>query len=132
MDLKDRYSKMFLKEAGRDCANESVTKLRPVIWFNTRRKDGGYRLTEKGIELVENECGIKIFKVDFPKDFSITPQILIWLDHYIDSPYFITKKYIKVVREKTAFELFLFSGDIRKLGHSRALAKAMGQNLPSK
>jgi hypothetical protein len=73
-----------------------------------------------------------VYTIKLPPDFTLTPQIIVWLDHYIDSPFYINKKHIKVVREKIAFELFLFSGDVRKLGHTRALAKAMNRNLPEK
>jgi hypothetical protein len=32
-----------------------------------------------------------------------------------------------VLKEKSAFELYLFSGDIRKMGHNKALAKRLSQ-----
>ena len=66
---------------------------------------------------------IKTYKVPFPDNLTITPQILIWLDNFIESPYFITKKDITVLKEKSAFELYLFSGDVRKLGYGKAMAK---------
>jgi hypothetical protein len=79
------------------------------------------------MDFIENEAKIKIYKIDFPKDFSITPQILLWLDKFIDSPYYITKRSITVLKEKAAFELYLFSGDIQKLGYNKALAKRLSQ-----
>jgi hypothetical protein len=53
--------------------------------------------------------------------------VLVWLDNFIDSPYYITKKFIVVLKEKAAFELYLFSGDIRKMGYNKALACRLSQ-----
>lgn len=131
MDIKDRYSRVFLRESGRDFDEKSIKQIRPVIWYNTRKNKGGLRLTEKGLQLIE-ECNIKTYKVNLPPGFALTPQVIVWVDHYIDSPFYITKKYIIVLKEKVAFELFLFSGDVRKLGHDRALSKAMDRNSSSK
>jgi hypothetical protein len=84
-------------------------------------------LTDEGLNFVQDDAKIKTYKIDFPKDFAITPQILVWLDQFIDSPFYITKKSITVLKEKAAFELYLFSGDIRKLGYNKALAKRFSQ-----
>jgi hypothetical protein len=53
--------------------------------------------------------------------------VLVWLDHFIDSPFFINKKHIIVMKEKSAFELYLFSGDVAKLGHTKAMSKRLSQ-----
>jgi hypothetical protein len=79
------------------------------------------------LQFIEEHAKIKTYKIDFPKEFSFTPQVLVWLDNFIDSPFFITKKHIVVLKEKSAFELYLFSGDIRKMGHNKALAKRLSQ-----
>ena len=31
------------------------------------------------------------------------------------------------MKEKSAFELYLFSGDVRKLGHNKAMSKRLAQ-----
>jgi hypothetical protein len=31
------------------------------------------------------------------------------------------------MKEMAAFELYLFSGDVRKLGHNKAMSKRLGQ-----
>jgi hypothetical protein len=93
-----------------------------------RAKDsGGLRMTESALEFINDTAKIKTYKVDFPKDFGITAQVLLWLDNYIDSPYYITKKYITVLKERAAFELYMFSGDIKKFGHNKALARRLSQ-----
>jgi len=128
MDVKDRYTEAFLKAAGKEVSEQELKKYRAVWWWNVRRKiEGGLRLTDQAIEFIEKEAEIKIYKIEFPKEFSVTPQVLLWLDKYIESPYYITKKDIIVLRERSAFELHLFSGDIRKIGHNKALAKRLNQ-----
>jgi len=128
MDIKDTYTSVFLQAAGLATDPNTAKKYKIVWWYNLRNKDsGGLRLTDQGLEFIEKYAKIKTYKIDFPKEFAFTPQVLVWLDNFIDSPYFITKKNITVLREKAAFELYLFSGDIRKMGHNKALAKRLSQ-----
>ena len=132
MDPKDTYTSVFLQQAGLQHDPATVKKYRAVWWWSTREKaTGGLRLTEQALEFIEKYVKIKTYKIEFPKEFAFTPQVLIWLDNYIESPYFITKRHIIVMREKAAFELYLFSGDIRKMGHSKALAKRLSQESSS-
>ena len=128
MDVKDNYTNIFLKAAELDITAELVKSKRMDWWWNVRVKnDGGLRLTDQAMDFIKNESEIKIYKIDFPKDFSITPQILLWLDKFIDSTYYITKRSISVLKEKAAFELYLFSGDVQKLGYNKALSKRLSQ-----
>ena len=128
MDVKDNYTNIFLKAAELDITPEILKSKRMEWWWNVRVKnDGGLRLTDQAMDFIENESKIKIYKIDFPKDFSITPQILLWLDKFIDSPDYITKRSISVLKEKAAFELYLFSGDVQKLGYNKALSKRLSQ-----
>jgi hypothetical protein len=128
MDQKDQYSQAFLKAAGHECNDQLAISKRTVWWYNVRTKNsGGLRLTDEGIEFVVNEAKLKTYNIKFPKDVKITPQILIWLDQFIKSPFHITKKDITVLTEVAAFELYLFSGDVQKMGYSKALAKRFSQ-----
>jgi hypothetical protein len=132
MDQKDAYTKVFLQAANIEADEDTIKKYRAVWWWNIRNKEqGGLRLTDHALEFLEKYAKIKTYKVDFPKDFSVTPQILVWLDNFIDSPFHITKKSITVMKEKAAFELYLFSGDIRKMGYNKALAKQLSQESAS-
>lgn len=117
-----------MKAAGDDHTDERKSKKNKVDWFYNIRPDGGLRLTDFGFKYVTIKADLKSYKVEFPKDFSITPQILLWLDNFIESPYYITKKTITVFKESSAFELYLFSGDIRKYGYNKALARRLNQN----
>ena len=124
---KIELTRAFMKAAG-EFDEDKVEKRYVNFWFNIRKKnEGGLRLTEYGYKYVCHKAELKEYKVEFPKQFSITPQILLWLDNYIASPYYITKKSISVFAEKAAFELYLFSGDISKYGYTKALAKRLDQ-----
>lgn len=129
MDIKDTYTEVFLKAAEEPYTENTIKNLRTEWWWNVRSKnDGGLRLSESAIEYIKNKSNIKIYKVDFPKEFVISPQVLLWLDQFIDSPYFIDRRSITVLKEKSAFELYLFSGDVRKMGYSKAMSKRLIQD----
>jgi hypothetical protein len=63
--------------------------------------------------------------VPFPQEFTITTQVLIFLDKFIDCPYYLAADGIIVTNEKKAMELHLFSGDIRKYGLIKAMARPL-------
>lgn len=128
MNSKVTYTRLFLKAAEQEITDQVIESKKTLWWWNTRNKSsGGLRLTEEGLNFITDDAKIKTYKVNFPNEIIITPQILIWLDNFIESPYFITKKNITVLTEKAAFELYLFSGDIRKMGYSKALARRLNQ-----
>ena len=132
MDRKEAYSKVFLKAAGFPESEKDLKQFKIQWWYSLRDKDvGGLRLTDLGIEFVEKRAEIKTYKIELPKELTINSQILIWLDQYIDSPFHLTKKHITVLSERSAFELYLFSGDVKKLGLSKSLAKRMSQENQS-
>lgn len=128
MDSKDAYTRVFLQAAHLPVDTETVKQYKSLWWWSFRPKaQGGLRLTEQALQFIESHAKIKTYKIDFPKEFAFTPQVLVWLDHFIDSPFYINKKHIVVMKEKSAFELYLFSGDVKKLGHNKALAKILSQ-----
>jgi len=128
MDLKDTYTSVFLKAADQSFDENTIKKFRGTWWQNVRGKDsGGLRLTDQGLEFIETYSQIKTYKVEILKEISITPQILVWLDQFIESPYHLTKKHIIVLREKSAFELYLFHGDVRKMGYAKAMHQRLSQ-----
>ena len=130
MDLKDTYTKVFLNAANQDADQNTLKQYRSTWWWNVRDKDnGGLRLTEPALQFIEQDAKIKTYKVNFPKDFAITAQILLWLDNNIDGPYYINKKSITVLKEKAAFQLYMFSGDIKKMGYNKALARKFSQEI---
>ena len=131
MDQKDTYTSVFLKAAGKDANESEIKNLKGMWWFSTRGKSsGGLRMTDACLEFIETQADIKTYQIDLPKDLTIGPQVLIWLDQYLESPYHLAKNHLKVLTEKAAFELYLFSGDIRKMGSAKAMSKRQSQDLP--
>lgn len=126
MNAKTGFTLAFLKAAELNSDNQSIDKFKKLWWYNNRERDeGGLRLTEEGFKFIEENCDLKNYKIDFPKELKFTPQVLLWLDKFIISPYFITKQSIFVYNQKTAFELYMFSGDIRKMGAAKAMNKQL-------
>ena len=81
------------------------------------------RLTKQGLETIE-KLDIKTYTIKFPDKIIFTPQTYLWLDEFVDCPYFVDKKQIKVTMEKMALQLMMFAGDITKYGLARAMSKA--------
>lgn len=125
---KTGYTTLFLQEANRPVDQETVKQHQKLWWWSFRNKPrGGLRLTDAGLAFIIDEADIHTYKIEFPKEFGITPQILIWLDHYINSPFHITQRHITVIKEREAFELYLLSGDVSKMGHNKAMNKRLSQ-----
>ena len=124
MNWKETYTKVFLKQAGIAISESSLAEYMPVWWQNTRKKDsGGLRLTEAGMLFLMEKLELATYDIPFPPDFKITTQVVIFLDKFIDCPYFLTNKGLTVTNEKKALELHLFSGDVRKYGLAKALKR---------
>jgi len=121
---------VFLKAAGQQGSAESIKEHRSQWWYNLRAKEeGGLRLTDHGLDFIKSQADLKTYEIKLPKEITITPQILVWLDQFITSPWFLTKNTITVLSEKSAFELYLFSGDVKKMGHAKAMSKRMSESL---
>lgn len=126
---KDQYTLLFLKSAGLDTSVDNIKEYGKLWWWNTRSKSyGGLRLTEQGINFVKDPADIKTFEIGLPREYHATPQTLIWLDQFLESPFYLKNRTITVISEKAAFELYLFSGDIRKFGYNKALNQRLFQD----
>jgi hypothetical protein len=124
MANKNTYTKIFLKELGKSINDLSVKEYLPLWWKNTREKDiGGLRLTDAGYETIR-EIGLATYDIPYPKDMPITTSVIIYLDKFIDCPYYLTNRSITVTNEKKAVELTLFSGDLRKYGLTKAMNRS--------
>jgi hypothetical protein len=121
MNWKETYTKIFLKELGKTTNDLAVKEYMPLWWKNTRAKGkSGLRLTDAGYEVLE-EIGLATYDVPYPRDMPITTQVIIFLDQFIDCPYYITPRSIIVTDERKAVELTMFSGDLRKYGLTKAM-----------
>lgn len=124
MNIKETYTKIFLKQANIAVNELTVKEYLPLWWQNTRVKnEGGLRLTEAGYDFLTETLQIEMHDVNFPPDFEQTTQTLIFLDNFIDCPYYLTRNKLIVSDQKKAVELHLFSGDIRKYGIMKAMKR---------
>lgn len=119
----ETYTRVFLKALGVEPTLVAVKEHMPLWWYNTRKKDlAGLRLTEAGFQVIKN-LEITVYQIFFPPDFKLTTQIVIFLDQFIDCPYYLEKDSIFVTGEKKCVELSLFSGDVKKYGLIRAIRR---------
>lgn len=124
MTNKVTYTKLFLKELGKTYSDVALKEYMPLWWYNTREKDsGGLRLTDEGFDTI-NQIGLTTYDIPYPRDMPLTTQIIIFLDKFIDCPYYLTNRSIIVTSERKAVELGLFSGDLRKYGLTKAMSRA--------
>jgi len=123
------FTKIFLKTKEKSCDEANVKLHHRSWWQNTRTKEGGggLRLTDAGYEYLIRELELKEYEVPFTEHVELSPQTIIFFDRFIDCPYFLTNQSITVFSEKKAFELYMFSDDIRKFG----LVKAMNARKKS-
>lgn len=123
MNWKETYTKIFLKQLGKSTNESTLKEYMPTWWQNTREKDqGGLRLTEAGFDML-TEIQLATYEIPYPKDMRVTTQVVIFLDKFIDCPYYLSHGAIYVTSEKKALELTLFSGDLRKYGINKALTR---------
>jgi hypothetical protein len=126
MDWKTTYTKIFLQQANISVNDNTMKEYLPIWWKNSRIKtEGGLRLTEEGLKFIQEKLELQTYDVPFPLEFTITTQILIFLDKFIDCPYYLAADGLIVTNEKKAMELHLFSGDIRKYGLIKAMARPL-------
>jgi hypothetical protein len=130
MDIKEAYTKTFMVGAGEtDLSQEAIKKNFMLWWQNTRMKgDAGLRLTKMGFEYAVDSADLQSYEIGFPNEIQFTPQVFLYLDEFIDCPYYVTKKRIYVFSEKMALQLMMFAGDIKQYGLARAMAKELSPN----
>ena len=105
MDQKHQLTQIVSQHLGWPDDSKSIEKNHSLIWQNPRKKaQGGMRLTDEGFLTLTEKMDMKSYDIDFPKEFTLTNQVTIWLDRFIDGPYYITKKSIIVFKEKTAVQ----------------------------
>ena len=128
MNWKETYTKIFLKNANIAIGQNTLKEYMPMWWKNSRSKNfGGLRLTDEGITFIKDKLQLQTYDVPFHNDFTLTTQVIIFLDKYLDTPYYLADDGVIVTNEKKAMELMLFSGDIRKYGLNKALSRLESQ-----
>jgi hypothetical protein len=119
---QETYTKIFLKAWDKSADDANIKLYSRTWWQNNRTKDtGGLRLTDKGYEFLVGTLDLREYEIPFTEPIDLSPQTIVFLDRYIDCPYYLTDMSITVFSEKKSFELMLFSDDIRKLGIIKAI-----------
>lgn len=121
---KETYTKIFLKQLGKTCNDATVKEYMPIWWQNTRSKDNtGLRLTNAGFDMLLT-IDVQTYEIPYSPEMEFTTQVIIYLDKFITCPYYIGQRSIIVTNERTAVELTLFAGDLRKYGINKALSRS--------
>jgi hypothetical protein len=131
MISREAFTKIFLKQLDHSC-DEANVKLHLNKWWQSRRtkESGGLRLSEQGYEFLVGELELKEYEVPFTDKIELSPQTIIFFDQFLDCPYYLTNQSLTVFSEKKAFELYMFSDDIRKYGLVKAMnARKKDSNL---
>lgn len=124
MNWKEAYTKVFLEEQGIDVTPENIRKYLSKWWMNTRnRGKAGLRLSDAGLEAVHH-AGLDSYHIDYPPSMKVTPQVILFMDKFLDCPYFLKKDGIIVLDSRRAIELTLYSGDIHFYGETKARNRA--------
>ena len=117
------YTKLFLYSMNEDISTENIQKTLVKWWHNSRDKDGaGLRLTTYGY-LVLRKDEFEFHRVDYSKDTVFDSKLILFLDKFLDCPFFINEQAIFVMSSKKAVELSLLSGDIRKYGDMKEASR---------
>ena len=124
MITRDALTKIFLQQWGKS-TDEVNLKVYSRKWWQSNRvgKQTAYRLSEEGFDFLTNTLEIQMYEIPFTEHIELSPQTIVFLERYIDCPYYLTPESITVFSERKSFELYLFSDDIRKFG----LVKAMNE-----
>jgi hypothetical protein len=127
---QETYTKIFLKAANLAVSEENLSMYARKWFMNNRKKSqGGLRLTEEGFDFIQTTLDLKVYEIAYPPSLDMKPQVILFLDKFIDCPYYLTEEAIFVLGERKAFELHLFSGDVRQYGLNKAMKrKASAQN----
>ena len=116
------YTKIFLKEAGKSTDDATIALHLHKWWYSKRTKrQGGLRLSDEGYEFLVTDLDLHEHEVPFTEQLELSPNVIVFLDNYLECPYYLTHKSLTVFSEKAAFKLHMFSDDIRKLGLIKAM-----------
>jgi hypothetical protein len=124
MITRDALTKIFLQQWGKTIDDVNVKMFSRKWWQSTRvGKQSAFRLSDEGFEFLTTDLDLKCYDIPFTEPIELSPQTIIFLERYLDCPYYLTQESITVFSERKSFELMLFSDDIRKFG----LIKAMNE-----
>ncbi len=118
---RDALTKIFLQQWGKSTDKANVSMYSRTWWQSNRSGKNSFRLSDKGYEFLASELNIKEYEIPFTEPIDLSPQTIVFLERYMDCPYYLTNQSITVFSERKSFELMLFSDDIRKFGLVKAI-----------
>lgn len=122
MISRDALTKIFLQQWGKSTDDANFQMYNRVWWQSTRKgKENAFRLSDQGYEFLTGVLELKEYEIPFTEPIELSPQTIVFLERYVDCPYYLTNMSITVFSEKKSFELMLFSDDIRKYGIIKAM-----------
>lgn len=116
---RDDLTKVFLNQWGKSSDEANVKFYSRIWWISNRNKS--FRLTADGLDFLKKTLELKSYTIPFTESIDRSPQTMIYLSRFIDSPFYLTNSSITVFSEIKSFELHLFSDDIRKYGIIKSL-----------
>jgi hypothetical protein len=120
MNQKVQITKYVLDQLSLNSDSKSIRKIMPVWWQNPRIKPtGGLGLTQKGYEAFV-KADIKSYAVSNNGLPVLSNKHIIWIDQFMDCPFFLSNSEIVVFGEKMAVQMVLFSGDVLRFSSARA------------
>jgi hypothetical protein len=124
MITRTALTKIFLQQWGKSTDDANINLYSHKWWQSNRvNKPNAFRLSDEGYEFLVKELELKEYEIPFTEPIELSPQTIIFLERYVDCPYYLTNQSITVFAEKKGFELMLFSDDIRKFGLVKAMTE---------
>jgi hypothetical protein len=124
MITRDTLTKIFLQQWDKSIDDANVNLYGRKWWQSTRsNKQSNFRLSDDGYMFLTGELDLASYEIPFTEPIELSPQTIIFLERYVDCPYYLTNMSITVFSERKSFELMLFSDDIRKFGLIKAMSE---------
>jgi len=118
---RDELTKVFLKQWNVSTDDVNIRFYSRQWWVDNRSNSPSMRLTKEGLDFLITTLGLKSYKIPFTEPIDKSPQTVVYLTRFIDSPFYLTDYSITVFSELKCFELYLFSDDIRRYGIIKSL-----------
>lgn len=120
MDTKEALTNKVISKLPDSFTDLTFKKYHSAIWVNIRTNgERSFALTQYGFKTLTELLELKFYCIDLPSTLVITNKLLLWLDKFIDCPFFLDGRKIYVSKEQIAVQLILFSGDLNKFGTAR-------------
>lgn len=111
---KIEITKYVINQLKLSTDDKTFRQLTAGWWKNIRKKQkGGMSLTERGFEALK-QAEIKNYRIKFDEVLQLNNQVILGLDNFINTPFYVTHREIYVFDETTAIQIILFNGNLKK------------------